>query len=228
MPEPPDRLPQFPIAGLMLLTGAIAIDLGLLRTCASYAPLGALLILLGLMLLHFYERFDAAVSLAVRFWAGIVLPMTLVAAAGMDRHNDVSNAGVWMVSLGILWIGPFATWSIVHHFRLPRTSAMLSGCLVLSGLYSFMAAFSFGFFGASGHEAALGKEPWPTAGAVIAITGIVASSIVAGIIHFRAMRSAWRRSYRNGLAVLLAIFGPIWLTAASEWIVVALLHMSGR
>jgi MFS family permease len=228
-PEPPDQLPRFSIAGLMLFTGAIAVVLGMLRTWTLFAPGVAVLICFGLALLQFSDRFGNSALLAAQLWAGIVLPATLIAVALMDSHviNDINNEN-FAIGLAAFWMGPFLLWSICRYFFLPRTAALLAGCLAVTGIYSFMAAFLFSFFGPGKNYARVGKDFWPTLGAVMAIIGIIVAGLVAGVVHFRAMRSAWRRSNRNTFAILMAIWGPLILVAFSQFTAFALFGNSIR
>jgi hypothetical protein len=221
-PEPPDRVPRFSIAGVMLLTVAIAIVLGVLQAAPRFTPLTAVLILAGWGALLIAQPDNKTALLICQLWAGLALPGSLI---GLSIDNSKTKHPLLFLIAIVFWIGPFAAWSMIRYFYLPRTAALLSGWLAMTALNSGICALSFVFFGTNDVGHALNVEPPLMLGAFIAVVGIITAGVTAAVFHGHAMREAWRRSYRNPLAVLLVVLAPILMMVGIEFLT---MHVLGQ
>ena len=203
-PEPPDRVPRFSIAGVMLLTVAIAIVLGVLQAPPRFAPLTAVLILAGWVAFMVANPEEKSRTLICWLWPGLALPASL---AGLALEDAATVPRIVLADGVAVWLGPFTIWSIIRYFPLPSTSALLVGCLGLTTLNSLLCAFSFGALGAKG----VGEEF--SLATLLAVVGILSAGLITAAVHGLAMRESWRRSYRNPLAWTLVVLGPVLMVA---------------
>jgi hypothetical protein len=190
----------------MLLTVAIALVLGVLQAAPRFAPLTAVLILAGWVAFMVANPEEQARILICQIWSGLALPASSMGLAASDMPIVAQRA--FFISAIVFWLGPYLAWSIVRYFFLPRVSSLLSGCLALTTLNSVLSVFSFGAIGVKGAGMTFSL---PT---LLAVVGVITAGLAAAVVHGRAMRAAWRRSYRNSVAALLVALGPVLMIAA--------------
>ena len=206
MPELPDRVPQFSILGVMLLTVSISMVPGVLQADPRFAPLTAVLILCGWVAFMVADPDQYARIVICQLWSGLALPASSMGLAASDLPKLVQRE--FVLSAVVFWLGPYLAWSIVRYLRLPSVAALLSGCLVFTTLNSAFSAFAFAVIGGKGVGIAFSL---PT---LLIVIGAMTAGFVAVTVHGRAVRAAWRHSNRNRVAALLFALGSVLMMIA--------------